>query len=111
MTEQPQYTVRGTSHADPDSNPLFYALDEKSRRPYASSRRGKTTTDLVKAVDWLDKCQPSMAAHVRMYNARVVRLDYVPVNIDNVLAEKASAEELVAGMSDIEKTAVRMLLK
>jgi len=110
MTKQPQYSVRGTVNADPKSEARFYQIDGQSGYPYASPGRGKITTDLLQAVGWLKECSPT-SSYSKMCNARVVRIDYVPINIDNVLAEQASAEELVAGMSDIEKAAVRRLLK
>lgn len=112
MKSKPSYVVCGTESADPASTPVFYALDAMSGYPYASQHQNHSTTDLMEAFDWLDDCGPSgdISSNVKMCNSKIMEITYVPVDITHIAKVATRVDEMLKGMSNDEKIAMKRLL-
>ncbi len=97
MANTTYYMVAGNENADPNSERRFYDTDSGSGYPYATPWIGEQTTDIIKAVGWLEHCKPD--GYAQMCNAQVVRVEYVPVDITKIESEQVAVNSIVAGLS------------
>lgn len=88
---------------------VFYEIDRDSGYPFASSWRGRETTNLNEAVEWLQSCGPH-STHVTMENPKVCKVEYVPVDITAHLKTLDKLETYIKGLDATERKLLKGLL-
>lgn len=104
MTNYVRYVVCGNR----DNRQVFYEVDHSSMYPYASESSHRTTSDINEAISWLDSCKPG--GYASMVNPKVCKIEYVPVDISEIVEKKNKLTDYVSNLNKDERELLKKLL-
>lgn len=99
------YVVKGV---DSKGTPMFYALDDASGGyPYGSAYSPAQTSDLTKAIGWVEDASRNISD---MHDIKVCRIVYEEVDVSAHVKELAAAKAMLNTLTAAQKALLKKML-